>query len=270
VRVGLGYVVGLSEVDAEAVVRGREEGGAYRDLGDLAARSGVSRDGLEKLAWADACSGLPRGKSTPGRRSDLWALGVARGSARSGSGEQLALPLPVPDAPALAEQTRWERVTADYASTGMSLTEHPMALMRIELDPETLASAELAGTIDGSPVVVAGMTVARQRPATANGVVFLLLEDEWGMINVVVPPPVYARHRLLVRTAGFVSIAGKLERRDGVVNVVAVRVVELERPDLPRADVRRIEPPVDRETGRRIADLDAVLPAAHSFGRRAR
>jgi error-prone DNA polymerase len=271
VRVGLGYVVGLSGADAEAVVRGREEGGAYRDLGDLAARSGTSRDGLEKLAWADACSGLPGGKSTTsGRRGDLWALGIARGSARSGAGEQLALPLPVPDAPALQEQTRWERVTADYAATGMSLAEHPMALMRVELGPETVTSAELTTTADGSPVVVAGMTVARQRPATANGVVFLLLEDEWGMINVVVPPPVYARHRLLVRTAGFVSIAGRLERRDGVVNVVAARVVELERPDLPRADVRRIEPPVDRETGRRSADLDAVLPAAHSFGRRAR
>ena len=98
----------------------------------------------------------------------------------------------------------------------------------------------------------------------------MLLEDEWGMTNVVVLPPVYERHRLLVRTAGFVSISGRLERRDGVVNVVAERLSELERPDLPLAEVRTIEPPADRETGRQIADLGAVLPAAHSFGRRGR
>ncbi len=94
------------------------------------------------------------------------------------------------------------------------------------------------------------MTVARQRPATANGVVFMLLEDEFGMTNVVVLPPVYERHRLLVRTAGIVSITGKLERREGVINVVAKRLHELQRPDLPLADVRPIEPPVERETGR--------------------
>ncbi len=130
------------------------------------------------------------------------------------------------------------------------------------------------------------MTVARQRPATANGVVFMLLEDEHGMTNVVVLPPVYERHRLLVRTAGLVSVTGKLERRDGVINVVAERLHELQRPDLPLAEVRAIEPPVERETGRgpghhaephrlaageaEVADLSAVLPAAHNFGRRGR
>ena len=148
--------------------------------------------------------------------------------------------------------------------------QHPIALIRPELDPATVASADLSRIGDGTEVLIAGMTVARQRPATANGVVFMLLEDELGMTNVVVLPPVYERHRLLVRTAGFVAIRGRLERRDGVVNVVAEHLYELERPDLPRADVRRIEPPADRQTGRRIGDLGAVLPAAHSFGRRGR
>ncbi len=154
-----------------------------------------------------------------------------------------------------------------------------------------MTSADLARIADGSEVVIAGMTVARQRPATANGVVFMLLEDEFGMTNVVVLPPVYERHRLLVRTAGLVSITGKLERREGVINIVAQRLHELERPDLPLADVRPLEPPIGRETGRgdargrcrtlepplrrvagggSVADLDAVLPPAHNFGRRGR
>jgi len=272
VRIGLGYVTGLAREDAEAVVRARDEGGPYVDLSDLAARSGASGDGLQKLAWADACGELGGELPASGsaRRRDLWSLGVARGARRSDSGEQLPLPLPLPDAPALEQQSRWERVTGDYAATGMSLAVHPIALLRPELDPRTLTSADLSRTAHGSEIVIAGMTVARQRPATANGVVFMLLEDELGMTNVVVLPPVYEHHRLLVRTAGFVSISGRLERRDGVVNVIAERLSELEPPDLPLAEVRAIEPHADREAGRRIADLGAVLPAPHSFGRRGR
>jgi error-prone DNA polymerase len=294
VRIGLGYVSGLSERDAEAVVAAREQA-PYRDLADLAARSGCSRDGLEKLAWADACASLGlgaeqarevRGKHGGGdresqgssRRHDLWTLGVSRGTVRRGSGEQLPLPLELPGAPRLHEQSAWERVTADYSAFGISLREHPLELLRPELAAETVTSAELRRIRDGAKVVIAGMTVARQRPATANGVVFMLLEDEFGMTNVVVLPPVYERHRLLVRTAGLVSVTGKLERREGVVNVVAERLCELQRPDLRLAEVRPIEPPVERETGRApeaadsadLADLGAVLPAAHSFGRRGR
>ncbi len=281
VRVGLGYVSGLATADAEAVVRGRGEGGKYADLADLATRSSASADGLQRLAWADTCAGLggsPEALAeSSSRREDLWRLGVARGARRRGGHEQMSLPLPVPEAPKLAPQTAWERVTADYGSTGISLAQHPMALMRPELDPATVTSADLKRLPNDSRLVIAGMTVARQRPATANGVVFMLLEDEWGMTNVVVLPSVYEKHRLLVRTAGFVSISGRLERREGVINIVAERLFALERPDLPLADVRTIEPETSRETGRvqgdsgqRITDLGAVLPAAHSFGRRGR
>ena len=94
------------------------------------------------------------------------------------------------------------------------------------------------------------MVVARQRPATANGIVFMLLEDEWGTINLIIPPPVYDRHRMAVRTAPFVRVAGKLERRDANMNIVVDGSARLERPDLPLADVRPIEPPAERETGR--------------------
>ena len=157
-----------------------------------------------------------------------------------------------------------------------------MALLRPSLEQAVSSSADLQGISDGRSVEIAGMVVARQRPATARGVVFMLLEDELGTVNVVVPPPVYASHRLTVRTASFVRVSGKLERRAGVVNVVASAVRPLATPDQPRADVRQIEPPWSgRPAGQRPADersaadaraveLAAVAPAAHSFGRRGR
>jgi error-prone DNA polymerase len=263
VRIGLGYVKGMAESDAEAVVGERERGGAYRDLGDLASRSGAGRDGLERLAWAGACGDLGGGDR---RRTPLWRLGVARGS---GDG-QLALPLPIPDAPALAEQTPWERVTADYGAFGIALDEHPLELLRGGLPAGTVTCEALARIRDGSDLIVAGLLVARQRPATTKGVMFLLIEDETGVANVIVVPPVYERHRLTVRTASLVTVAGRLERREGVVNVVASAVRRIERPDAPLARVHPIEPDPRRETGREIGDLDAVLPVAHSFGRRGR
>jgi error-prone DNA polymerase len=274
VRIGLGYIKGLSEADATAVTRERDRGGPYGSLAELASRSGASRDGLEKLAWSGACAsiGLTGDElaEADGRRAPLWRLGIARGAVRRREGEQLALPLSVPAAPALAEQTPWERVTADYDSSGMSLNEHPLELLRPTLSPATVTCAALERIPDGSDVVVAGLLVARQRPATAKGVMFLLIEDETGVSNVIVLPPVYERNRLVVRTAPLVSIDGRLERREGVINVLASAVTQLERPDAPLAEVRSIEPSPARETGGRVADLGAVLPAAHSFGRRGR
>ena len=262
VRIGLGYVKGLAGQDAEAVVAERERGGAYADLADLAARSGTGRDGLERLAWAGACGDLDAGDR---RRVPLWRLGTA-----VASGDQLTLPLPLPNPPALTEQTPWERLTADYGAYGIALEEHPLALLRDGLDPRTVTCGALARIADGAGLVVAGLLVARQRPATAKGVTFLLVEDETGVANVIVVPPVYERHRLTVRTASLISVSGRLERREGVVNVVADAVRPIERPDSPLADVREIEPSPGRGTGREISDLDAVLPAAHSFGRRGR
>jgi error-prone DNA polymerase len=118
-------------------------------------------------------------------------------------------------------------------------------------------------------VTVAGLVVARQRPATARGVVFMLFEDEFGVVNLIVPPPTYQRCRLAVRTAALARAAGHLERREGVMNVVADSVERLQAPDGQLAEVRQIEPPVERETGRDGAEeVAAVAPRAHSFGRR--
>jgi error-prone DNA polymerase len=118
---------------------------------------------------------------------------------------------------------------------------------------------------------VAGLVVARQRPATANGVVFMLLEDEHGMINLVIPPPVAERCRMAIRTSGFVLASGRLERRQGTTNVVVSTIERLRPPEKgsPGA-VAQVAAAIPRGTGRDqvIAELEAALPAPHSFGRR--
>jgi error-prone DNA polymerase len=278
VRIGLGYITGLEEEDAQALVAERERGGRYADLADLASRSGASDAALELLAWAGACERIG-GRDGLRRREDLWRLGTASGAERLGESVQLSLPLSVPAAPSLRELDSWERLVADYASTGIAIEEHPMSLLRPGLERGIRTSADLDGAPNGERLEVAGMVVARQRPGTARGVVFMLLEDELGTINVVVPPPVYGRDRLTVRTASFAVVSGRLERRERVMNVVASSVRPLLAPDGVRADVKHIEPSVERETGRAGdggrrgqdgADLAAVMPAAHSFGRRGR
>jgi error-prone DNA polymerase len=293
VRLGLGYIKGLAEEEVHGLVSERERSGAYRDLADLASRSGMGRDGLERLAWAGACG--------PVRRDELWRLGVARGSERTRGKPyaQLALPLPLPAPPDLRPLDSWERIVADYASTGVTLEEHPMEVVRPQVDRPLTVTGDLAATPDGSRVAVGGLVVARQKPATARGVVFMLLEDEVGVVNVIVPPPVYESCRLAVRTAAFAVVDGKLERREGVMNLVATSVERLDTPAATNAEVRHIEPPVrrseaepsrgaveppdsDRELGRDTGDshaaeragrvpegeLAAVAPRAHSFGRR--
>jgi error-prone DNA polymerase len=281
VRIGLGYITGLRKDDAVAIVAERVRSGRYADLGELASRAGVRGDALERLAWAGACDSVGAPASAEGRRRALWRLGIAGGV---GPGGQLELPLDLPRAPALAALSDWELAVADYGSTGMTLGAHPLALMRPELDG-VATSSDIAELPDGTELEVAGMVVARQRPATARGVVFMLLEDERGVVNVVVSPPVYRRCRLAVRTASFARVRGRLERQERrILNVVASSVEQLATPDLSVAAVVPIEPAQERETGRErdaagdvspdraavgaSGALAAVAPRPHSFGRR--
>ena len=288
VRLGLGYVAGVRADDVRGIVEERERGGPFRSVAELAARCSAQRDALERLAWAGACDllvgeGDRTGVDGHARRRALWLLGVSVPGVAVRGGTQLALPLETGDAPWLREMTPWERLLADYGSTKVTLREHPLELMRPGLDADVLSSAALDRARHGSRVRVAGMVVARQRPATAKGVTFLLLEDETGTTNLIVPPPVYESCRLTVRAEPLVLGEGKLERREGVTNVVCERVLRLERPDLPLGEVRHIEPRVawsseaaDPDalaatgTEASTADLRAVAPAGHSFGRRGR
>jgi error-prone DNA polymerase len=278
VRLGLGYVNGVREQEIRALVAERDEGGAWRSLGDLAGRSGASAETLGKLAWAGACDELAEGPPAGRRRQALWMLGVAVPGVPVGAyGTQLALPLEPHAGPELRALSAWERMLADYGSTGVTLREHPLELMRPGLPADLRTSAELELGQHGRRVRVAGLVIARQRPATAKGVTFMLLEDELGTINLIVPPPIHERFRLAVRSEPLVLATGRLEQREGTTNVLVDHIERLERPDLPVAKVKHIEPRRvwSSEAGEGLpgaeeADLRAVAPAGHSFGRRGR
>ncbi len=253
VRIGLSYISSVGKDDAEALVAERAASGPFRDLADLARRSRLSRDALDALVKGGACDGF--GKP---RRELLWDLGlVFRPQSVPGTGgeaKQLPLALdPTTETPALRDLTRWERMLADYRHTGLSVGTHPLALLRAHLPAGTLSSADLLSQPHGRRVAIAGMTVARQRPSTANGIVFMLLEDEHGQVNLIVPPAVYEQHRATVRAEPLVLAHGRYERVKENRNVLVSRLESLS--PLARA----------------VAESDAVwesLPRPHSFGRR--
>ena len=253
VRIGLDYVNGIGEDDAQAVVAERDRAGSFSSVRDLAQRTQLSEHGLETLIVSGACDcfGMPR-------RQLLWQLGlVPREQTVPGSGgdeKQLALPLePTAATPDLPEPTVWERMLADYRTTNLSVGVHPMELLRAHLPEGVLSSRELETAPNRAQVAVAGMAVARQRPATANGVVFMLIEDEFGAVNLIVPPTVYDRHRAIVRGEPLLLARGRFERIARNQNVL----------------VRSLETlgPLAREVSRED-DVGVNLPGAHHFGHR--
>ena len=253
VRIGLSYVASVGDDDAGALVAEREASGPFRDVADLARRGQLSRDGLEALVKGGACDSFGRP-----RRDLLWELGLAfRPQSVPGTGgevKQLPLSLePTTETPLLRDLTRWERMLADYRHTGLSVGTHPLALLRPHLPAGTLSSAELLEQPHGRHVAVSGMTIARQRPSTANGIVFMLLEDEHGQINLIVQPHVYERHRATVRAEPLVLARGRYERVGENRNVLVSEIESLGPLAL------------------RVAESDTVwesLPRPHSFGRR--
>ena len=270
IRIGLGYIKGIASEEVDALVAEREHSGAYRGLTDLASRSGMGRDGLERLAWAGACEslGIVGGKAQ--RREELWRLGIASGSERDrGRGQvQLSLPLSLPAPPDLRPLDSWERIVADYSSTGVTLGEHAMEVLRPELGAGVSRTDELERTPDGARIEIAGLVVARQRPATAKGIVFMLLEDEVGVVNLIVPPPVYERCRLAVRTTPLPCCRQARAPRGRDQRPRLLRRGN-ERPVSCRCRGAPDRAPAHRELGRLPeTELAAVAPRAHSFGHR--
>ena len=253
VRMGIAYVASIGEDEAKAFVEERDRNGAFGGIRELAQRAPLSEHGVEALVVGGACDCFGRP-----RRELLWELGLApRPASVPGSGgeeHQLALPLdPTAETPLLPELTDWERMLADYRTTSVSVGLHPLGLLRGDLPAGVLSSSQLAAAPHGKRVAVAGMAVARQRPATANGVVFMLLEDEHGQFNLIVPPAVYDRHRAIVRGEPLLLAHGRFERVGRNQNVLVERLETLG----PLA--RR----VDGE-----ADVNGDLPEAHHFGHR--
>ncbi|MDA0179533.1 DNA polymerase III subunit alpha [Solirubrobacter phytolaccae] len=287
VRLGLGYVSGVREDEVKALVAARKAGGPFRSLADLASRAGAGRPALDKLAWAGACDSLVGGASEHARRTALWQLGVAAPGERLVEGTQLALPLEVPDAPELRPLTPWESMIGDYATTGLTLGPHPMKLLRRSLPPNTVSIADLQRIPHDTPVRLGGLVVARQRPGTAKGIVFLLLEDEFGTINLIVPPDLYEANRLTVRSEPLLLCQGRLEKlpqAGGGINLFVKAVRALVTPDDVKADVvelaeRRVQAAATgrgegeqggREAAATMGEFRQVSPPIQSFasGRR--
>jgi error-prone DNA polymerase len=315
IRLGLSYVIGARTDEVKALVAAREEGGPFRSLADLASRAGAGRAILDRLAWAGACDALAaadvaREAVTPAaatalatpaaatpaaatpaaataaatgappvsraRRTALWRLGVAApGTAIGDEGTQLALPLELPGAPALDPLAAWDAMVADYATTGLTLGPHPIALLRRELPAGAVTTRDLEVLPHDTPVTMGGLVVARQRPGTAKGIVFLLLEDELGTINVIVPPDLYERTRLIVRTEPLLLLRGKLEKlpiAGGALNVLARALEPLSAPAATVAEVVDLRDRARSDTGEEaaLADFREVAPPVQSFaaGRR--
>jgi error-prone DNA polymerase len=216
-RLGLRMISGLSQRDAEALVRARTA--PYRSVQDAAARARLGRGALERLARADAFASL--GLS---RRAALWQ---ARGAATSVPAGSLLADLaddePPAPLPAMSEQAE---VFADYAAQGLSLRNHPVAFHRRALDALGVAPARALQEMEHlQPVRVAGLVLLRQRPATARGVTFVTLEDETGVANLVIHPRTWERfHRVARRSNAWIA-SGRVERAGEVVHVV-VRTLE--------------------------------------------
>ncbi len=221
-RLGLRQVRGLKGEEARAFVAARAEG--LSTLEDYVLRGGLSRRGLELLAEADAFGSL--GLS---RRQALWAV---KGLAGDLNAER--------DAPLLTRQSLKEaqvqlpfmsppkEVAEDYRTTSLSLKAHPVSFFRADLARmQAVACAALATMGDGRRVSVGGLVLVRQRPGTAKGVVFLTLEDETGIANIVCWKDAFDANRRLVMSSAFLVVQGRVQSADGVIHVVAERFIDL-------------------------------------------
>ena len=225
-RLGLRYAKGLRHLTADALLASRHEQGAFRSAEDLALRvPQLNRKELTMLARIGALNSIT---GVHHRRHALWQV------ERAGK----------PEGPLLRQRSEWlteestavplrqmnseERLVADYAGTGLTIGKHPMSYRRAELRAERVLSAkELHNRRDGEFVRVAGCIIARQRPGTAMGFIFLSMEDETGIANVIVTPQLYEDQRLVVTRSKFILAEGPLQNQDGVIHVKAVRLQTL-------------------------------------------
>ncbi len=219
VRLGLRCVKGLRERAAHALVAARAAR-PFASALDAGRRAGLDREELANLAAIGAFAAL--GGT---RRATLWSVAPAD------PGPLYAdAPEPLRTSP-LTEMNAEERLAADYGGTGVTVGPHPMALRRATLAAAGVTRAiDLARGLDGARVRVAGSVIVRQRPGTAKGFVFLSLEDETGIANVIVTPGLFARSRWALVAEPFLLVEGILQMQDGVVSVRAQRVQVLARP----------------------------------------
>jgi error-prone DNA polymerase len=237
-RLGLGYAKGLRKQVGEAIAEARRSG-AFCSVEDLVARvPGLNRKELTTLARIGA---LNRLEGVEHRRDALWQVEragrpegpllaanseVLRESEREAAGVASGLS-------PLKQMSTTERMVADYAGTGLTVGRHPMAYRREELRRERVLSAkELGEARDGAYVRAAGCVIARQRPGTAMGFIFISMEDETGIANVIVTPDLYERERAVVTRSKFILAEGPVQNQDGVIHVKATRLRALSEQNL--------------------------------------
>ncbi len=257
VRVGLGFVRDWSEETATGVVIERERRGPYVSAGDFVRRAPpkLKRSAIEHLVWVGGCDcfGLTR-------RELLWQVGLwlppeaVQGVDARGR-RQLELALNHPhEGLRFGGLAAAERLLAEYAVLGFAASGHPLSLLRGALPPDVVQSDALPRLKHGSWVEVAGLVVARQRPETAKGFIFVLLEDEAGMVNVIVRPDVYERYRTAVRGEPLLWVGGKLAKDDGTVNVLAEEARGLRLNGMQESHIPRLDSPYAfLKTFRRVA-----------------
>ncbi len=239
VRLGFRIISGLAEDELKKLIAAR--GNGFSSIERLAAIAGVSRFTIERLAEADAFRSLGLD-----RRAALWAarrldvIGISTKTRRAANGKiEGPLPLLAPhlsdelfpeQAVALPVMPLSEHVVEDYVATGLSLKEHPVRFFRDRLDAlGALRNTALRGddVRQECQVTVAGLVLVRQRPGTSKGVVFMTLEDETDIANIIVWPKVFAKNRRTVMTARFLAVRGRLQRAGLVIHVVADSFVDL-------------------------------------------
>ena len=216
-RLGLRYAKGLREESARAILSARAAR-PFSSIDDLALRvPQLRKDEINRLAEIGALNPLDKIH----RRDALWQ--AQRSILPVGP---LLEPLEETGQPSpLAPMTTEERLWADYGGTGMTIGRHPMAYRRAEMDALGVTRAiDLAAIPNGRVVRIAGSVIVRQRPGTANGFVFLSLEDETGVLNAIVTPAVFDRFKFAVLSEPFLLIAGVLQNVEGVVAVKAARL----------------------------------------------
>ena len=225
VRLGLRSVRHVGDALADRIEAERVTNGAYASMEDLKRRVPLELDVLEALATAGAFGGLNDADGTPlDRRRALWGAGAV---AQTGA-DRLAGMVTGVHAPTLPGMTDNEVSGADLWATGVAPEGHPTRFVRSALDALGVVPASgLAGVDDGSKVLVGGVVTHRQRPATASGITFINLEDETGLINVICSRGCWTRYRRVARSSPALLVRGRLEKVEGVINVVAEKLEPL-------------------------------------------
>lgn len=232
VRLGLNYARTLKAATAAQLVAARNVDGPFEGVEDLALRVPLlTRSDLAQLARIGALNAL---NCVEHRRDAIWQ--VEQASRPVGPllrGHDAPAPCDSPRAVPLRRMGIEERLVSDYAGTGLTTGPHPMAYRRSELRTlGVLSAVDLQHKEEGRYVCTAGCVIARQRPGTALGFIFLSMEDETGIANIIIHPQLYERERVLVARAKFLKVYGLLQNQDGVVHVKADKLELLQGPSL--------------------------------------